>query len=129
MNDALTISELQEQIQGRANLLLRFHPSFRLRYAEDHPDKIILTENWRDGNTRSVLIERVTRLDKDEYFVGYKCLDLDCKQCCGLSYPSGHHLLLKKDGSCITPRIEYLEFKKKTEAKREKQYAFQKRFK
>lgn len=88
--------------------IIDWHDDYQHKYVINHPEKCILTEEWKDCKGPITVIH-VSKVDKFGY-IGYKCSDQNCKRCKLL----GHHKLIRFSGLDPHGRVEFREAKKRT---------------
>lgn len=101
---------------------------------EWHPD--YQHHAWKDGEAPLTLIhtsflmemkDKKTENKQKQYFVGYKCSKQGCSRCESdhESFQVGpHHILMKRNGYALYPKMEWIEYKKRTEIKEHKNPVF-----
>jgi len=104
-----------------------WHDDYQHKYAAQHPEKCILTEEWVDRPGPLTIIHLSTMSEKEGRvaFVGYKCSDPACRRCTDETLTlRGHHKIMRLDGIDVHPRYEFIETKKQTIIKTEDQPVF-----
>jgi len=90
-----------------------------------HPDYHFT--GWCDGEAPLTLVhvsflaeveDKKTGNKQKQYFVGYRCSRKKCWRCEAdneISKIGPHYVLIKRNGQALLPRIEWIEYKKRTE--------------
>jgi hypothetical protein len=90
---------------------------------------------WKDGRGPLTLIHASFLMEvqfKDQnkekhYFVGYRCSDENCDRCSSSHEANEigpHHILMKRNGYSLYSKMEWIEYKKRTEIKEHKNPVF-----
>lgn len=92
-----------------------------------HPD--YQHERWKDGEAPLTLVhvsffreveDIKTKNKHKEYFIGYRCSKENCSCCSSksISFLVGpHHIIIKRNGHTVSPKVEWIEYSKRTEVK------------
>lgn len=119
MKPPLTFDELKKALEN--NEQVGWHPEYEF-------------QGWKDGQAPLTLVHvsflmEIKNKKKTEkhYFVGYKCSKEDCVFCNSnheANEVGPHHIIIKRNGYGICPRLEWIEYKKRTEVKEHKNPVF-----
>jgi hypothetical protein len=97
--------------------IIDWHEDFQHNYSARHPEKCVLTEEWKDhiGPLTIIHVSKMSGMKGEKIgFVGYKCSKPNCRICTDKSLTlQGHHKLIKLNGLDTYGRVEFRETKKR----------------
>lgn len=116
----LTFDEIVEALENGEQL--QWHPDYGF-------------QGWKDGQGPLTIVhasflmeveDKKTKNKQKHYFVGYRCSKEGCRNCESKqeNLVGPHHILMKRNGYALTPRMEWFEYKKRTETKEHKNPVF-----